>query len=71
VVSAQGQQALSRPDDFWDVVLGSGYRATVDALGAEQRSSLREAVIASLRERSVTSIRTDVVFATATKPPAG
>jgi SAM-dependent methyltransferase len=68
--SARGEQALESPDDFWDVVLGSGYRATVDALGAEHRSSLREAVICVLRERGVTNIRTDVVFATATKPPA-
>jgi ubiquinone/menaquinone biosynthesis C-methylase UbiE len=68
--AADGEQALSSPDDFWDVVLGSGYRATVDALGAEQRAALREAVIGVLREQAVTSIRTDVVFATATKPTA-
>jgi SAM-dependent methyltransferase len=64
-VTAEGEQALSSPDDFWDVVLGSGYRATVNALGAEQQAQLREAVTGVLRERGVTSIRTDVVFATA------
>ena len=52
------------------MVPGTGYRATVDALGAEQQALLREAVIGVLRERGVTSIRTDAVFATATKPPA-
>jgi SAM-dependent methyltransferase len=32
VESAAGSHLLPRPEDFWDVVLGSGYRATIDAL---------------------------------------
>ena len=32
VVAAPAQHHLEHPDSFWDVVLGSGYRATVDAL---------------------------------------
>ena len=32
VVAAEGQHHLEHPDSFWDVVLGSGYRATIDAL---------------------------------------
>jgi hypothetical protein len=30
-----GQQELTRPEDFWDIVLGTGYRATVEALTAD------------------------------------
>ena len=52
---------LERAEDFWDVALGSGYRATVDALGDEHRDRLRERVIGELRARSVTSLRSDVV----------
>jgi hypothetical protein len=58
---------LGRPDDFWDIVLGSGYRATVDALGDVPRSRLRERVVRELRARSVTRLRNDVVFASAVK----
>jgi ubiquinone/menaquinone biosynthesis C-methylase UbiE len=58
---------LERADDFWDIVLGSGLRATVDALGEEQRESLREHVVGELRSRAVTRLRNDVVFASAVR----
>jgi ubiquinone/menaquinone biosynthesis C-methylase UbiE len=58
---------LERPDDFWDIVLGSGYRATVEALGDEQRQALRERVIGELRTRGITRLRNDVVFGRAVK----
>ncbi|MGZ6565781.1 MAG: class I SAM-dependent methyltransferase, partial [Solirubrobacteraceae bacterium] len=53
---------LERADDFWEIVLGSGYRATVDALGDELRQRLRERVVGELRSRGVTKVRNDVVF---------
>jgi SAM-dependent methyltransferase len=58
---------LQRSDDFWDIVLGSGYRATVDALRDEQREQLRERLLNELRSRGVTRLQNDVVFATAVK----
>lgn len=60
-----GEHRLERPGDFWDVVLGSGYRATVDDLADEPREVLRERLLAALRARSITTVRTDVIFATA------
>src|SRR5260370_36518160 len=60
-----GQHQLDQPDDFWDVVLGSGYWATVDALGQQQRNQLRDRLLGELRARNVTELRTDVVFASA------
>lgn len=58
---------LERPDDFWDIVLGSGYRATVEALGDEQPQRLRKRVVGELRTRGITRLRNDVVFASAIK----
>jgi ubiquinone/menaquinone biosynthesis C-methylase UbiE len=58
---------LARADEFWDIVLGSGYRATVDALDQEQRERLHERVVDELRARAVTTLRNDVVSATAVK----
>jgi ubiquinone/menaquinone biosynthesis C-methylase UbiE len=63
-----GEHHLERPGDFWDVVLGSGYRATVDDLTGEQRETLRERILLALQARSITTLRTDVVFATAHRP---
>jgi SAM-dependent methyltransferase len=58
---------LGRTDDFWDIVMGSGYRGTVDALGNEQRKLLRERVLGELRSREITRLQNDVVFGRATK----
>ena len=68
VEAAAGEHRLEHPDRFWDIVLGSGYRATVDALSPEQRDRVRESVLAELRSRQITSLRTDVVFGTAARP---
>jgi ubiquinone/menaquinone biosynthesis C-methylase UbiE len=68
VVAAQGQHLLDSPDKFWDVVLGSGYRATVDALNQEQRTELHRRLLGELRSRDIITIRTDVVFGTASRP---
>jgi hypothetical protein len=48
--------------------LGSGYRATVDALSQEQRDTVRERLLARLRSAGVTTLRTDVVFGAAERP---
>jgi ubiquinone/menaquinone biosynthesis C-methylase UbiE len=58
---------LERADDFWDIVLGSGFRATVDALDEQQRERLRERVVGELRSQGITSVRNDVVFANAVR----
>ena len=58
---------LERADDFWEIALGSGYRATVDALDDEQRQRLRERVVGELRSRGVTRLQNDVVFGSAVK----
>jgi SAM-dependent methyltransferase len=68
VESTRGEtHELASPDEFWDVVLGSGYRGTVDSLGADQRAELRRRVVGELEGSGVTRLCNDVVFATATK----
>jgi ubiquinone/menaquinone biosynthesis C-methylase UbiE len=68
VVAAPGQHQLTDPSQFWDVVLGSGYRATVDALTTDQRDQVRSRLLQKLRSAGITTLRTDVVFATARRP---
>ncbi len=67
--AAAGEHDLDRPEDFWDIVLGSGYRGTVGALRLEQSEAVRDQVLAILSSRAVKTLRTDVVFGAATKPP--
>lgn len=68
VESAAGSHELRSADDFWTIVMGSGYRATHDALNARDRETVRTLTIATLAASQVTSIDTNVVYATATKP---
>jgi SAM-dependent methyltransferase len=68
VVAVPGSQALATPEDFWNVVLGSGYRATLDSLDDDQQQQLHEAILDGVRRSHATEIRTDVVIAVAAKP---
>ena len=68
VVAVPGWHHLDHPDSFWDIVLGSGYRATIDALSQEQRDLVRGQVLGELRSGGITSLRTDVIFSTAQRP---
>jgi hypothetical protein len=65
---AAGDHNLDKAEDFWDIVLGSGFRGTFDALQPDHSETVRDHVLAILGSRSVTSLRTDVVFGSATKP---
>jgi ubiquinone/menaquinone biosynthesis C-methylase UbiE len=58
---------LDRPEDFWDIVLGSGFRGTVDLLDDAPWELLREQVVGEVRSRRITQLRNDVVFSTAVK----
>jgi ubiquinone/menaquinone biosynthesis C-methylase UbiE len=63
--ASEGRHQLEHPDQFWDIVLGSGYRATVDAFSPAVRDRVRSQLLAGLRADGVTELRTDVVYGTA------
>jgi SAM-dependent methyltransferase len=65
VLAVPGQHHLDHPDRFWDVVLGSGCRATIDALSPGQQDQVRRRLLHELRAARITALRADVVFATA------
>ena len=67
-VASEGRHQLDHPDGFWDIVLGSGYRATADALGPEQRDQVCTRLLADLRADGITTLQTDVVYGTARRP---
>jgi ubiquinone/menaquinone biosynthesis C-methylase UbiE len=68
VTAAPGWHHLDDSDRFWDIVLGSGYRATVDALSQEQRDLIRGRVLERLQAEGITVLRTEAVFGTARRP---
>lgn len=68
IAAIAGVHQLDSPDSFWDIVLGSGYRATIDALTADQHDQVRQATLGELRARNISALQTNVVFATARRP---
>lgn len=67
VEAEAGTQELPNRGDFWDIVLGTGYRATVEALPTELQAELRKDV----QEHQVTRARTDVLYGQARKLASG
>ena len=66
-----GAQALTAADDWWTVVVGSGYRATVDQLEPAAAARVRAANLQWLREHDVRAIETNVIYAVASKAVTG
>jgi ubiquinone/menaquinone biosynthesis C-methylase UbiE len=67
IVAEDGRQELRSPEDWWTMVLGSGYRWTVDQMEPELAERLRQANLAWIRSRNVTSVETNVIYAAARK----
>ena len=65
VVAEPGWHPLRAPEDWWTIVLGSGYRSTVDALSPPNRERVRTASIDGVRRADIRQLRTDAVYATA------
>jgi ubiquinone/menaquinone biosynthesis C-methylase UbiE len=59
---------IESPDDWWTIVLGSGYRGTVEQLDQADREKVKEANLAYIRGEKISAIETNVLYALATKP---
>ena len=68
ILAENGTQALRSPEDWWTMVLGSGYRWTVDQMEPEMAERLRAANLAWIRSHNITSVETNVIYAVARKP---
>ncbi|MGN9908329.1 class I SAM-dependent methyltransferase [Phytohabitans sp. LJ34] len=68
VVAEAGTHPLADPGDWWTVVLGTGYRATVARLDPEAVARVRAATVARVEARAIREVETNVVYAVAGKP---
>ena len=62
-----GTHLLRVPEDWWTIVLGSGYRATIDQLDTEGRARVRMQCLDFARSTDTCSIEANVVYGSATK----
>ena len=56
------------PSAWWSLVMGSGYRGTVDQLTPDARARVREQNLAYATEKGVSQIEANVIYAIARKP---
>ena len=68
VEAEPGAQPLADPESWWTIVLGTGYRATVQQLDPAAAQRVREASVAWLRQHDVRELQTNVIYAQARKP---
>jgi len=70
IVAETGTHPFTSPNDWWPIVLGSGYRGTIDQLPPDARERVRQAMLHQLRDRQITAVQTNVVYARAVKSVA-
>jgi hypothetical protein len=70
VVEAEpGTHPLARPEDWWTMVLGTGYRATIQQLEPAAAQRVRASSVAWLRQHAVRELEANVIYARARKTP--
>jgi ubiquinone/menaquinone biosynthesis C-methylase UbiE len=58
---------INSGEDWWTIVLGTGYRGTVEQLEFAERQKVREANLAFIRDEKISAVETNVLYALATK----
>jgi hypothetical protein len=54
-------------EDWRSIVLGSGYRGTIEQLNLAERQKVKEANLAFIRDGKISAIETNVLYALAAK----
>jgi ubiquinone/menaquinone biosynthesis C-methylase UbiE len=68
VITLETVTRPTSPDDFWTVVLGSGYRLQLDVMGADAADRVRTALRDRMEREGVREVTADLLYATAAKP---
>lgn len=67
LVIEYGTHALKSPEDWWTMMLGSGYRGTVDLLDSSDREQVRQESLEFIRASGVREVEANVIYAIAVK----
>jgi ubiquinone/menaquinone biosynthesis C-methylase UbiE len=67
VVAENGIHLLHTPEDWWKIVLGSGFRWTIDRLGTETSLRVQNQNLEWIKSNNINSIETNVIYAVAVK----
>ena len=65
--AVSGKHPINAPEDWWSMLMGSGYRGTIEQLDVDVCERVRQANLAYIRTAHVTEVEANVVYAIATK----
>lgn len=63
IVAEAGAHPLPTPDAAWALIMGSGYRGTVEQLAPDARARVQARYLGDVAARGVTTIEANVVYA--------
>jgi hypothetical protein len=67
VSSETGFHQIDKPEDWWAMVLGSGYRGTVEQLTAAEREGIKNANFEFILQANIKSVEANVLYGQAAK----
>jgi ubiquinone/menaquinone biosynthesis C-methylase UbiE len=70
IIAENRLHPIKSPEDWWTIVLGSGYRGTIEQLNLAERQRVKEANLVFIRDEKISAVETNVLYALATKPKA-
>lgn len=59
------KHVLAAPEDWWPMVMGTGYRGTVEQLDAPARARVREACVRFIRQNGMHAVEANVLYGVA------
>jgi len=68
IIAENRLHPIKSPEDWWTIVLGSGYRGTVEQLNLAERQKVKKTNLAFIHDENVSAVETNVLYALATKP---
>lgn len=68
IVAEERLHPIGCAEDWWTILLGSGYRGTIEQLEQSERDEVKRANLAFIQDAKITAIETNVLYAVGTKP---
>jgi SAM-dependent methyltransferase len=68
IIAENRLHPISSAEDWWTIVLGSGYRGTIEQLTQAEREKVKQANLAFIRNGKISAVETNVLYAFAAKP---
>jgi SAM-dependent methyltransferase len=68
IIAENRLHPINSAEDWWAIVLGSGYRGTLEQLAPTEREKVKKSNLAFICDKKVSAVETNVLYASARKP---